>query len=69
MKMPVSWHRQNLANSKSYLEQQREQFRRTESALARLEASYNESFEQYEEAVRRGVDGYDSDKFGKKRHA
>lgn len=69
MKFPMDWHRTCLKNSEQSLAQTSLEIERANAKHARLLADINEYRDQIAEAERRGVDGFDRDKFGKKRIA
>ena len=67
MKMPVSWHKERLANlgiSMEHILRQVEQLQCTLQRLAEEHAAYRE---QIKRAEAEGRDGFDQEKFGVKR--
>ena len=67
MKMPVSWHKERLANigiSMEHILRQVEQLQCTLQRLADEHAVYRE---QIKRAETEGLDGFDQEKFGVKR--
>ena len=67
-KFSIAWHEQCLANSRETYERSRHE---VDGAVARLERD-RIRIEMYEHQIKRakelGKDGFDSEKFGKKRH-
>ena len=67
MKRELAWHKECLNNQRSYLLRLIDEERGAIEAVARCRASINAYDAQITEAELRGVDGFDRDKFGKKR--
>ncbi len=66
MKMPIAWHKQCLANQKSYLENEK---KRLVSMMNNVERIGDEiRFYEFQiiEAEEHGKDGFDQDKYGRK---
>lgn len=66
-KRPISWHERCLENTKASLELKAHEAARIQKDLERLQrqASFYEA--QIAEAVRRGLDGFDAERFMKER--
>ncbi len=67
MKMPMGWHEWCLKNSKENLAREEETFARLTAAIERFrkQVAFHEA--QIAEAQRQGKDGFDQDKFMKKK--
>ena len=67
MKMPVTWHEENLKNFRSSLERKRKEFASLQNDVERMEkeAAFRES--QINRAWALGKDSYDEDKFMQKK--
>lgn len=68
-KMPIEWHRQCLVNLLAHLLQERDKVERAKASLERSESDFKRASDQLAEAERRGLDGYDADRFLVKRTA
>ncbi len=69
MKMPLDWHKKCLENSRHNLELSENTLARMQADVCRHRVSVARYAEQIAEAERRGVDAFDSEKFGKKHAA
>jgi len=67
MKFSIARHEEMLKNNRVFLEKKRATLNRMIEEFAFSEARFKFYKEQIEEAKRRGKDGFDSDKFMKKR--
>ncbi len=67
MKMPVSWHKERLANSESWLVQIGREIQTLQKALEKARDEHAVYRAQIERAEAEGRDGFDRDKFGVKR--
>lgn len=67
--MPLEWHRQNCANSIESLAEKRRQIQRMQYDLERHEADVRFHEQQIAEATKRGLEGFDRDRFLVKRKA
>ena len=66
-KMSMSWHEGCLINHKISFEKARKELVSHIHQFKEFKRRYLADLAQYNLAVKRGIDGYDSDKFGKKR--
>lgn len=69
MKMPIEWHEECLVNHHASLNRIKQEFKRHEENLLRATSEYEFRKLQIEEAKRQGKDGFDSERFLKKRAA
>ena len=67
MKMPVSWHKERLANMGRSMEFYLLQIQQLQYTLERLADEHAVLREQIKRAEAEGRDGFDRDKFGVKR--
>ena len=67
-KRPMNWHRECLQNMQTNLLRQLDVVRRENEAADRLRRDIIAYDAQIIEADTRGVDGFDKDRFGKKRN-
>jgi hypothetical protein len=67
MKMPLAWHRENVKNSLKYIAGEKKYLRDLELQIERDERNLEEYLQQIERAEKEGLDGFDSDKFNKKK--
>jgi uncharacterized protein YdcH (DUF465 family) len=67
MKMPVSWHKERLANMGISMEHTLRQVEQLQCTLQRLADEHAVLREQIERAEAEGRDGFDQEKFGIKR--
>ena len=66
-KMKLSWHKECLINMERSYSRQKEHISRLQEDLERSRKAITQLDSQIIEAELRGVDGFDSDKFGIKR--
>ena len=64
-KQPIAWHESCLANSKAWLKEKEEELARTQAEVDRNREDIRKCEEQVSEAKRKGLDGFDRDRFGK----
>jgi hypothetical protein len=69
MKQSLNWHRMALANARAVEDQCRKERVEITHKLNRLEAENERYAAQIMEARRRGMDGFDSERFMKKKGA
>lgn len=69
MKFPISWHEECLKNSEDYLRKMRAWTLKYVADYRRQREAVRQRRAQLEEAKRRGLDGYDHERFMKKRGA
>lgn len=69
MKFPISWHEECLKNAEYYLRQVRARALKCVADYRRQREEIRQQRAQLEEAKRRGLDGYDRERFMKKRGA
>ena len=62
MKFPIDWHENCLQNLKNSLSEAEQRFRRERAKLDKLEADVVFYQNQIDEARRRKLDGFDSDR-------
>lgn len=67
MKQSLEWHRKCLNNSRSHLEEHKAELARRQQEIARHQAEVDFYAKQIEEAVKRGMDSFDEDRFLKQR--
>ncbi len=67
MKQTIEWHAECLKNNKSNLDREREEAKRVQDRFLSIELDYERTKEQYELALKEKKDGYDQDKYAKKR--
>lgn len=67
MKMPIKWHKECLKNRQVYLLAKMEELNRVNNEVARMRQEIIDHDAQIIEAETRGLDGFDADKFRKKR--
>ena len=67
MKMPVSWHKERLANSESSLVQIGREIQTLQKAMEKAREEQAIYREQIKRAEAEGCDGFDRDRFGVKR--
>ena len=67
MKHPIEWHEQRLINRNAHLDRQRDELDRLQSNIERLEDENNHLAMQIGIARQRGKDGFDEDRFLKKK--
>ena len=67
MKMPIEWHENCVKNQKAYREKVKDGMDQTIRDYQRLCADIDKKEQQIKEAKRQGKDGFDADKFLKKR--
>lgn len=65
----VAWHEERLANVRQTLEREKEGLARLQSRIEQIEADVLLLNAQIAEAKRRGIAGFDADRFLKKRSA
>lgn len=63
MKMPLAWHKQCLVNATLSAQSMRESLKRQIESCERLEEENRFSAQQIAEAERKGMDGFDPDRF------
>lgn len=66
MKMSISWHEECLKNIKSSLGRKKQELASLQAEVDRYEQNVFIYSWQIKEAKRKGKDGFDQDKFGKK---
>lgn len=69
MKISIARHKEGLSNMRAFAQRLREEAKRKADDAARVERDCIELDAQIIEAELRGVDGFDSERFGKKRSA
>lgn len=62
-RFPMPWHRARLANHEYLLQEREKELAALQDNIDRLRARIVFSRAQIEEAVRRGVEGYDAERF------
>jgi uncharacterized membrane protein len=67
MKMPINWHRQCLQNAQKNLALEEIAMQKRIAALETLRSRALDYEAQVSEAVRRGMDGFDADRFLQRR--
>jgi uncharacterized protein (DUF3084 family) len=69
MKMPITWHENNLKNRRSSLQRKTEELQRLQASIDASEKELVELEAQIVYAKRLGKDGFDEEKFMKKSKA
>lgn len=67
MKFAIEWHQRCLVNGKKSLEQDKERLKSLKEDIKISEKRISFYEEQINEAIKKGKDGFDSDKFMKKK--
>ena len=68
MKQTIAWHREGLKNWQESLLRKMDELRRVNDEVARMRQDIIAYDAQIIEAETRGLDGFDSERFGKKRN-
>ena len=68
MKQSLAWHKESLKNWQESLFMEMDKIRRLNDEVARMIQDINAYDAQIIEAETRGLDGFDSQRFGKKRN-
>lgn len=69
MKQPLDWHRECLSNNLKHLTSEQATLHRVREAVKRDQQDCNFYRDQLIEAERRGLDGFDRERFMKKKKA
>lgn len=62
-KMPLAWHKKNLRNGTRTLKAEERRLEELKGTVKRMREDMDFRIRQIEEAERRGIDGFDADRF------